>query len=498
MQFPPMLSLLVPSRGRPDQLARFLASVAATVESPHLLEIVLVLDEDDGASATITHPNLRIVRAIGPAGRRMGQLNQDGYRAARGRYVMLLNDDVIVRTAGWDRLLAAHLAAIPDEVVLLHVNDTLMRHHLCTFPLVSRFVCEQAGGICPEEYERYRIDDHLEDIFNLLAALGERRTIHLPEVVFEHLNAVTVAEGVREYHADPEILARDSPRFDALFPQRKAVALRLLEHIETQRTRALFEMKARQLESLKDPFALRVPERMRVELNDRPALDAPVTLLVLSSRPGKPLRRAGPGREYLVVECPHPSAAVLNRALAACRTDLVAVVTAPHQATGQLVEHLLAELRAGVGMVLARSAEEDATALALGSPCFLLDRQRCRPRLFEEGYTRYFHLVDYCLRLQEAGLRVATTGTTGMDWRHGQRRVERVAFLRDRERFLAQWDGTHEATVLTSASQEVRYQRETSLTMWLARQGARLRARYHQGGSAGLLHAAWRRLVRSV
>jgi glycosyltransferase involved in cell wall biosynthesis len=258
----PRLSFLVPTRGRPAQLARFLDSLAANTSDRESLEVVLVVDDDDPASA-VTHGGLRVVHAAGPPGRTMGELNQAGYLAASGDFVMLLNDDVVVRTPGWDGRVRPWLDAFPDGVVLVHVNDTLMREHLCTFPLVSRAFCELAGGICPPEYQRYRIDDHIEDVFNLLAALGEKRTIYLPDVVFEHTNGVEVAGGVREYHADPEVLALDAPRFQALFPQRKRLALRLLARIEQSRLDERLEDGERRLDTIDDPFSLRHPGRFR-------------------------------------------------------------------------------------------------------------------------------------------------------------------------------------------------------------------------------------------
>lgn len=254
----PRLSLLVPTRGRPAQLRRFLDSLADTTSHPDAVEIILVLDDDDPASA-VRHERFRIVHAVGPPGRTMGQLNQAGYLAASGDFVMLLNDDVIARTPGWDERVGPWLDAFADGVVLVHVNDTLMREYLCTFPLVSRPFCELGGGVCPPEYRRYRIDDHVEDVFNLLAALGEKRTIYLPDVVFEHTNGVQVAEGVREYHADPAILALDAPLYEALFPRRKQLALRLLAHIHKERLKE----GERLLDAIDDSFSLRQPGRFR-------------------------------------------------------------------------------------------------------------------------------------------------------------------------------------------------------------------------------------------
>ena len=260
----PTFSLIVPTRGRPGPLRRFLASVAATASDPEGVEVVLVVDADDPASAAVVHPRLALRRVVVPPGRTMGALNQAGYEASAGVYVMLLNDDVIARTSGWDATALACFRRFPDPVALLHVNDTLFRDQLCTFPLTTRAFCEMAGGVCPREYVRYRIDDHIEDVFNLLAVLGERRTVYLPDVVFQHLNTVERPEGDRVYASDPDVLALDAPRFEALFPARQELALRLLNFIEGGLDPAVTATRRKVLEDLVDPFALRTAGRQQV------------------------------------------------------------------------------------------------------------------------------------------------------------------------------------------------------------------------------------------
>lgn len=263
-EMPPTFSLIVPTRQRTARLRRLFDSLAATTAHPDRVEVVLVLDDDDTASLAFTETRLPCRRTVGPPGRSMGALNQAGYAVASGRFVMLLNDDVLVRTPAWDREVGRVLNRYPDGIVLGHVNDTLMRDRLCTFPILTRDYCRLAGGVCPTDYQRYRIDDHIEDVFNMLHALGYRRTVYFPGVIFEHLNGVVMPQGHREYHADPAVLALDSPRFDARRAERKQLVLRLLDHIDANRCAALRARQAELLDRPGDPFALRLPGRQRV------------------------------------------------------------------------------------------------------------------------------------------------------------------------------------------------------------------------------------------
>jgi hypothetical protein len=257
----PVLSLIVPTRGRPGPLRRFLDSIAATATHPKALEVVLVLDNDDRESLAVHHDSLALRRVVVPPSLTMGALNAEGYAASSGALVMLLNDDVVARTRGWDVAVRRAASRFPDGIVLVHVNDTLFRDKLCTFPLTSRTFCELAGGICPREYQRYRIDDHVEDVFNLLAVLGQRRTVYLPDVIFEHRNTAERHDGSRTYESDPTILALDAPRFEALFAERKELALRLMERILGQNSGANRDAWRCKMNAIPDSFALRVPGR---------------------------------------------------------------------------------------------------------------------------------------------------------------------------------------------------------------------------------------------
>jgi hypothetical protein len=259
----PLFSLIVPTRGRPAQLRRMLDSAARTASHPERVEVLLVVDADDPASR-VAHPRLCVRHVVVPPGRTMGELNNAGLGASAGEYVMLLNDDVIVRTPGWDAVALACFARFPDPFALVHVNDTLIREHLCTFPLTSRAFYELAGGVCPREYRRYRIDDHVEDVFNMLAHLGDRRTVYLPDVVFEHDNAVEHPEAGRVYQSDPAILALDAPLFDTFLPQRKELALRVLAAIDGTADSAVERCRRDRLDAVSDSFALRVPGRQVV------------------------------------------------------------------------------------------------------------------------------------------------------------------------------------------------------------------------------------------
>lgn len=235
-------SFLLPTRKRITGLSALFESIEATTARSDELEIILAIDEDDQASRDFVWDGLNIVKMIVPPGLTMGRLNQACYRASRGRYLMAMNDDVLLRTPGWDDEVRLALNAVRDDIFLVHVNDMLFGQKLCCFPMVSRTFCEMAGGFCPDEYERYRIDDHIHEVFARLGAHGHHRVLYMPGVIFEHLNYVPGQKGQRLYALNREILGRDAQRFDDSAPVRNALAETLARHIDLAREQRISDM----------------------------------------------------------------------------------------------------------------------------------------------------------------------------------------------------------------------------------------------------------------
>jgi len=111
------VSAVIPTRGRPQLLARALASVAA--QSHRDLEVVVVVDGPDAATQALLdgwseRPLTVVVNDPAVGG---GEARNVGVRAARGRWIAFLDDDDEWVPAKIERQLAT-LAPLPgDEVV---------------------------------------------------------------------------------------------------------------------------------------------------------------------------------------------------------------------------------------------------------------------------------------------------------------------------------------------------------------------------------------------
>ena len=75
-------SFIVPTRGRPDALARLCESIRAHTSHADQLEIVFVMDNDDLPSLQFEYAGLNIRKVEVAPGLSMSELNAAGYRVS--------------------------------------------------------------------------------------------------------------------------------------------------------------------------------------------------------------------------------------------------------------------------------------------------------------------------------------------------------------------------------------------------------------------------------
>lgn len=222
----PVVSMLVPSRGKLPVLASMLESLQRCTVEPLTVELVARLDDDDPDLTERTRQLERFGRRIptqiliGPRAP-MGIMTVQMSRAARGAFVWLLNDDIVHETLCWDRLVCEATAERPTDV--LFPDDGLFGVELACFPLIPKAHIDATDFFGVGRYERYLIDSVISDLYSFTL----NRLVFLPQWKIRHLNAHPVSEvqperwsrlikgdQTRAYQpADPEALERDQARY---------------------------------------------------------------------------------------------------------------------------------------------------------------------------------------------------------------------------------------------------------------------------------------------
>jgi len=183
----PAISLLLPTRGRPRLVRRYLDSLVQQTRDLSRIEVILFADDDDASSHDLRDDRISMTRIVGPR-RSMGAMNATCLKQARGKVIIPQNDDFVVRTRDWDEEVLHDHASTPDEIYLAYANDMIAGVHMCHIPIVSRTTCDLLGDPFPPQYPGGFIDYHLFDIFKRLGRLGHHRIRYLEHLVIEHMH----------------------------------------------------------------------------------------------------------------------------------------------------------------------------------------------------------------------------------------------------------------------------------------------------------------------
>ncbi len=228
----PKISLLLPTRHRIHRALAFLKSIVATANQLSNIEVLLAIDDDDQESQLLTspHPDLLIHKIIGPK-TTMGQLNTRLLHHARGDILMLVNDDILVRTPNWDVHFIHSSQTFSDQIYLMHTKDGFKDRSFPIFPILSKRCCKLMQDPYPNEFYGDGIDLHLFDIFVRLKNLGHQRIIYLEHVFFEHMHFVLgKAKNDEIYRSRCHLSGNQT--FYALWEFREQIAYVLFQKIE--------------------------------------------------------------------------------------------------------------------------------------------------------------------------------------------------------------------------------------------------------------------------
>lgn len=154
-----LVSVLLPSRGRPQGLLHAASSLIVRCDNPACIEILIRLDDDDSESQdtagwlqSVFGETTAIKVITGP--RRGGydslhEFVEEMCAVARGDFLFLFNDDLTMDTEGWD----TEIARFRDEFCVLSWKILPSPWAKNLFPVVHRKVHQVIGhfskcGIC--------------------------------------------------------------------------------------------------------------------------------------------------------------------------------------------------------------------------------------------------------------------------------------------------------------------------------------------------------------
>lgn len=194
------ISLLVPSRGRPERFAAMRHSAEVTAEGP--IEFCVRLDRDDPRWHEY---DLRdCLTLVGDRGV-LSQAWNDAAELAAGDLLMLAADDLIFRTTGWDT--AVGEAVPPDGIGLIYADDGFQHEQLATHPFLTRRWVSTVGTFVPPYFRAGHNDTWLHDVARRID-----RAIYLPDVHIEHMHPTAGKSDMDATYAEQFVHTADCER----------------------------------------------------------------------------------------------------------------------------------------------------------------------------------------------------------------------------------------------------------------------------------------------
>lgn len=180
----PRISILCPTRGRPASVRRLIESVRDTAAGE--VELIFYCDDDDPYfEATLAAGDGEACQFLLGPRVVLSECWNVCSKHAKADVLMHCGDDIVFRTTGWDDLILAEFAKVPDRILLVHGDDGIQAGHVATHGFLHRRWMETVGYFVPPIFASDWNDMWLTEVAN---ALGRR--VYLPHVYTEHMHPV--------------------------------------------------------------------------------------------------------------------------------------------------------------------------------------------------------------------------------------------------------------------------------------------------------------------
>ena len=179
-----MISLLCPTRNRPKNMMRLIDSIKWTAVLA--VELVCYVDNDDDSYdwKGVHNQHLDLQKIIKGPRITMSDMWNRCAKHSTGNILMMMGDDCVFKTSGWDVLIESAYADCPDKILMVHGADGKNTDNFGCFPTIHRKWMETVGYFVPPVFTGDYADTWLNDVANLI---GRRK--YLPYMT-EHLHPV--------------------------------------------------------------------------------------------------------------------------------------------------------------------------------------------------------------------------------------------------------------------------------------------------------------------
>ena len=173
-----MISICVPTRGRPAIFKRFCTSILQNAKHPDNVEIISYHDFDDDSPYEYFGNHKEIV---GPRIAVSDMINLC-QKIGTGDIFMFANDDLVFYTPGWDDIVQKTFDKMEDKIMFAFPNDNYYRSNHGQCGWMHKNWCDTLGYLVGPHFTSMYWDKWVNDVADKI-----NRKLFLRNVVVKHL-----------------------------------------------------------------------------------------------------------------------------------------------------------------------------------------------------------------------------------------------------------------------------------------------------------------------
>lgn len=218
-----VISVVCPTRNRPDNVRKLVASARSRADHPEQLQLVFYVDDDDQTFPLTAGEDISIVR--GPRFT-LSLMYNVCLPAVRGDIIMYAGDDLEFISQGWDTAVRKCFDSFPDRLILVHGDDMGQDpRKVATHGFLHRRWVETVGYLVPPFFPAGWADSWLTEVADRVG-----RRWFLPDLLIEHQHPLWGKGSLDQTHEERlERLRSDhgGSRFSRLRRERRQDAKKL-------------------------------------------------------------------------------------------------------------------------------------------------------------------------------------------------------------------------------------------------------------------------------
>ena len=226
-----MISILIPSRKRPENILRLKTNILDTISSLDNIELCMYIDDDDEESISALEDISRAISTTAVQGNQIlgSQMYNELFKLASGDIIMFAADDIIFKTKHWDAFVETRFElATEDKILFLFGEDGFQHGRIGTHGFIHRHWVEILGYVLPPKLASAYTDEWITEL-----AKRVNRDLYCWDLIIEHLHpAVGKAKNDETYTKRIEVAGNIQEYYDSLVDDRIADARKLQNFID--------------------------------------------------------------------------------------------------------------------------------------------------------------------------------------------------------------------------------------------------------------------------